>query len=718
MDSLKDPEEYSLPNSPPVPRSPEQEDGMSAKAVVEELLRVHGTVLTATSDMKRFFPPPRAIWPRSVGSLSHNVLLRYDQDISATVAPNPVDAYAAEVRYAPSSRDQEDAAFIPSVQHTSVVQRTAGKDAVTSDCSSSLRTPVTNQYSAPFPSDGGRADVFSSDLQDAHHVQRTPDRSAVKPGDQDLHPRGSLPLCSIGEVTSRDVLGTGWPSPPRTPRDSSASTCDKEDADFFSQSPLGTERGLMPDVDQADLARGIKSVIRFKCYTLQNYDMTPLNHTEFHGLRTFFSAPYEPRRGNSRPRNEQTIAKSRERICGFLGWLKQSGRFSKPSFVNFEDIDLFLDKYVEGYLRAIRGLSYGSIANHITAAIDVLKYRSAETCGKASAKPKGNLKIARLMRTRNQEQTLAERQRIDTKQDSTTSGIVWEQVLEAVRWQRLIVNKLWENCGGGDLSYELTAETQHYVALAFYTSMPPGRSKEIRFLLGRVLLESESQESLQNHITMIQGRHVAVVSDYKNKQRWGRDTIELPKEREVLVEHLLWLMTPNVRQRLTRDDDHGFLFCKRNSASFAHASEWTAYLSGIVSKHTGIAGVSTNALRHAFTTFMETSSEEDHQRLRESVGRAIGVEFATHAFKRAVIHNNGDDDLAERASITPPIGSIVGFRDAQAGSVFGKVLRIASGDVLVMILRATATSGVVTPDATRVLRKSITEIAWPTEYES
>ncbi|KAJ3164000.1 hypothetical protein HDU87_004229, partial [Geranomyces variabilis] len=178
----------------------------------------------------------------------------------------------------------------------------------------------------------------------------------------------------------------------------------------------------------------------------------------------------------------------------------------------------------------------------------------------------------------------------------------------------------------------------------------------------------------------------------------------------------------------------------RTGASFAHASEWTAYLSGIVSKHTGVAGVSTNALRHAFTTFMETSNEEDHQRLRESVGRAMrhtsriqqnvyndvsslerkrrGVEFATHAFKRAVVHNDTNGDQKERASIAPPIGSIVGFKDAQEGSVFGKVMRISSGDVLMMILRSAATSDVFTPDATRVLRKSITEIAWPIDYES
>ncbi|KAJ3014128.1 hypothetical protein HKX48_005319, partial [Thoreauomyces humboldtii] len=274
----------------------------------------------------------------------------------------------------------------------------------------------------------------------------------------------------------------------------------------------------MPDVDQSDLTRGVKSVVCFKCYTLQNYDMTPLNHNEFHGLRTFFSVPYEPRRGNNRPRNEHTIAKLRERICGFLGWLKQSGRFAKPSFVNFEDVHLFLDKYVEGYLRAIRGLSHGSIGNHITAAIDVLKYRTAQSSGTGrlnpipNPNPKANMKIARLMRTRNREQTLAERERNETRQDSASSGIVWEEVLEAVRRQRLVMSKLWELSNEGKIAdYKLAVEVQHYVAAAFYTCMPPGRSNEVRLLLGCILSENESQESLQNHITVLQGRHVAVI---------------------------------------------------------------------------------------------------------------------------------------------------------------------------------------------------------------
>ncbi|KAI8819509.1 uncharacterized protein EV422DRAFT_568940 [Fimicolochytrium jonesii] len=134
----------------------------------------------------------------------------------------------------------------------------------------------------------------------------------------------------------------------------------------------------MPDVDRAELGRGIKSVVKFKCYTLQDFEMTSTNHAEFHALAGFFSRPSEPLRG-SRARDAQTIAKSRERICGYLGWLKQSKWKKHPSFVDFHDLDTFLDKYIDGYLVSISGLAHGSVANAITAAIDVLKDLHAQS---------------------------------------------------------------------------------------------------------------------------------------------------------------------------------------------------------------------------------------------------------------------------------------------------------------------------------------------------
>lgn len=77
-------------------------------------------------------------------------------------------------------------------------------------------------------------------------------------------------------------------------------------------------------------------------YTPQKYEMTALNHSKFHRLRALFTALHEPRRGTVRARNEVAMSKSCERICGFLGWLQQSGREKYPSFVNFETVELFL----------------------------------------------------------------------------------------------------------------------------------------------------------------------------------------------------------------------------------------------------------------------------------------------------------------------------------------------------------------------------------------
>ncbi|KAJ3147724.1 hypothetical protein HDU86_007899 [Geranomyces michiganensis] len=541
--------------------------------------------------------------------------------------------------------------------------------------------------------------------------------------------------------TGSDVFDGGLrpaPSPLRrrkgTPPPSSI-----DPPEYLPSPPNETVRH-MPDVDLEELARGVKSVIRFKCYTLQTFDMTLLNHQEFHALQAFFTAPYQPRRGNSRPRNEQTIAKGRERVCGFLGWLKQSGRFRTPSFVHYEDVDLFMDKYINGYLRSIRGLGHGTIANHITAAIDVLKYRSSEVASAASLNPKANPKIARLMFARNQEQVLADRERNGMK-ETASAGIVWEQFLEAVRCQRSTVDKLWDLSSNGTVvTNELAVHVQRFVALAFYACMPPSRSKEVRLLLDRVLTEKESKESRQNHITMLHGRYIAVISDFKNNKAWGRDAIELPADQQVLLKHLLWLMTPPVRQQLARAEMHGFLFCKLSGEAFVHASNWTSYLSRIVEDHTGLA-IGPTGLRHAFATYLETSTDEDHNRLRDSVASSMrhtqrmqqsvyndtsslerkrrGVEFACNAFKRAVIGIDSSDKADMLMALCPPMGTIVGIRERDGAAAWAKVLRVESGTALVMVLRRTSPSGeLFTPDASRVLRKNIaTEIEWPIEYE-
>ncbi|KAJ3144359.1 hypothetical protein HDU86_001940 [Geranomyces michiganensis] len=270
--------------------------------------------------------------------------------------------------------------------------------------------------------------------------------------------------------------------------------------------------------------------------------------------------------------------------------------------------------------------------------------------------------------------------------------------------------------------------------------MPPSRSKEFRLLLDRVLTEEESKTSRQNHITLLHGRYIAVISDFKNNKAWGRDAIELPADQQVLLKHLLWLMTPPVRQHLARAEAHGYLFCKSSGEAFLHASDWTSFLSRIVESHTGLA-IGPTALRHAFATFMETSTDEDHSRLRDSVASSMrhtqrmqqsvyndtsslerkrrGVEFACNAFKRAVIGIDSSDKADAPINLCPPIGTVVGIRDGDGAAVWAKVLRVESGTALVMILRRTSPSGeAFTPDASRVLRKHIaTEIEWPVEYE-
>jgi len=196
----------------------------------------------------------------------------------------------------------------------------------------------------------------------------------------------------------------------------------------------------------------------------------------------------------------------------------------------------------------------------------------------------------------------------------------WE-FLEAVRCQRKIVDNLWQ---GGNAEGNLVQEVQKYLALAFYAAIPPSRSKEIRLLADRILTEKESRILLRNHITIIQGRHALVVSDYKNRLYNGsRDTTELPNDDDMIIKYLTYLLKPGVRVLLTKGKMHGFLFCKRSGDAFENAGDWTMYLGNIVQKHIGLSNVSSNALRHSFTTFMESVADEDHVRLRESTASAM-----------------------------------------------------------------------------------------------
>ena len=83
------------------------------------------------------------------------------------------------------------------------------------------------------------------------------------------------------------------------------------------------------------------------------------------------------------------------------------------------------------------------------------------------------------------------------------------------------------------------------------------------------------------------------------------------------------MMRPSIRAQINRGKQHGFLFCKQNGDAFENAGEWSMFLASIIEKHIGVLNISSNALRHAFTTYIESVDDEDHMRLRESAAYAM-----------------------------------------------------------------------------------------------
>ncbi|KAI8817890.1 uncharacterized protein EV422DRAFT_570363 [Fimicolochytrium jonesii] len=499
-------------------------------------------------------------------------------------------------------------------------------------------TPISSGADVPYPSPPSGSAAFTP----ASHPSGTVGTNAPL-----FEPRATRD-CEMSEQSTRETSFNRSFNTEFNTGTSDAAFSDDEDT-IESDLRL-SRREKMTDVDDADLANGIKSVIKFKCYTLQDFEMTTLNHSEFHHLREFFSTPRPRAKGINRVRNPQTIAKSRERICGFLGWLKQSGRVKQPSFKDFHDLDLFL-------------------------------------------------------------------------------------FLEAIRCQKKVVDSLLVDAQDS----RLPAQVQKYLALAFYAAIPPSRSKEIRLLLDRILTESESRTSLQNHITLVQGRHVIVVSDYKNSLYNGtRDAIELPDDSSIILKYLTYFLQPIVRARVTSGKKHGYLFCKNNGDAFDSAGEWSAYLARIVEKHIGIANISSNALRHSFTTYMESAVESDHVRLRESTAYAMrhniriqqhtynntpsierkrkAVDFASRVFKRIVLEDSATE--ADSDNGAPPLGALVGTKLLNGRPGFGKVVRIENANAIIMLLTPRQTEGATlseyVADIGSLLRRNIArEILYP-----
>ena len=83
-------------------------------------------------------------------------------------------------------------------------------------------------------------------------------------------------------------------------------------------------------------------------------------------------------------------------------------------------------------------------------------------------------------------------------------------------------------------------------------------------------------------------------------------------------------MLPAVRKNINGGKQHGLLFCKRNGDPFENAGEWSMFLASLIHKHTGIPGVSSNALRHSFATHVESAVDGgDRMLLRESTAYAM-----------------------------------------------------------------------------------------------
>ncbi|KAJ3181532.1 hypothetical protein HDU87_001142, partial [Geranomyces variabilis] len=275
--------------------------------------------------------------------------------------------------------------------------------------------------------------------------------------------------------------------------------------------------------------------------------------------------------------------------------------------------------------------------------------------------------------------------------------------LEAVRCQKKLVDSIWQIDKNSD---DLPLQVQKYLALSFYAAIPPSRSKEIRLLLDRILTESESQTSLQNHIAIIHGRHVITVSDHKNRLYNGsRDAMELPDDPDMILKYLKFFLKPS---------------------------------------YIGMPNISSNALRHSFTTFMESASDVDHVRLRESTAYAMrhniriqqhtynntspierkrkAVEFASGVFKRVVLEKsfeNSSETTGVQTGEVPPLGALVGTKLSNGGPGFAKVVRTEKTDALLMVLQPrptdTTSTEYVAIIGNLLRRNMVTEVVWPVD---
>ena len=123
----------------------------------------------------------------------------------------------------------------------------------------------------------------------------------------------------------------------------------------------------------------VKPVLKEKSkkYTLSEEDFSDKLKVQLANLQTFWMQVTNTRR-QEKPVNMTTHCKRKERLLGFLGWLKTHKQISHPTFENFdiEHNEEFRNTYEEylDYLTEVRQLNSGTLVEHITAAIYVLKF--------------------------------------------------------------------------------------------------------------------------------------------------------------------------------------------------------------------------------------------------------------------------------------------------------------------------------------------------------
>ena len=417
--------------------------------------------------------------------------------------------------------------------------------------------------------------------------------------------------------------------------------CDELDSDSGAEETQEAGESSISDcmpleVTAAEYGAGIRPVPRFKTYTLQAYDFSPSLLSELSGLQQFFTCPPSPLR-RSRAWSSVTFEKRKERILGYLGWLKESRRAKHPTLEHFRDYELYLVKYVEGYLQGIRRLAIGTVVNHLTAAVDVMKYLYRTNTG-----PRPLLR--RYLDYRNRIQTVYYREREAVSHVDRQAFIHWPDFLKAVHKAKVsIITSLATD----ELSVEQMYAVQDLTVLLLYACIPPARGKEYYSLLWH------SDQAFIGNNYLYEKHEVFYISLHRFKNAGVKpDIIMLPSTVKLLNDCLRFLRRKH--RHMLSGCWHSGVFKRPDGSSFSSASSWSAYIETLVRQYSQVPGISIDGLRHSFITWMKSS--HCAQSIQESVAHCMrhssamqdsynyqtqlekkqeGVQFAAEAFNRS-----------------------------------------------------------------------------------